>query len=195
MIKDGWFPFIELIGAEQYKNLSNSYRHKRFYEDTVEQLINKFDKERIDKIVNRWWDKEIFNSKKTILMAGINAFLKRDDEGYINCIKTLLPEIEGIIRMQYFADTRKCKNISIKKLLGYIVDKGKQKFGSDYSLLFPIQFFDYLNDVIFAEFDLSRGDVKLSRHSSGHGVAKPDDYTKVKAFQMILILDQISFYI
>ena len=195
MVKDGWFPFVELIGGAEYKILSTAYKNKRFLKDNVESIINKIDRERIDKITSRWWHKKIFYEKKAILMAGINAFLRADDEGYITSIKTLLPEIEGIIRLQYFSDTNESKNINIIKLLKYITDKGKKRFGSDSSLLFPLPFFDYLNDVIFANFDIKGGNIKLSRHSSSHGVARADDYTKIKALQMILILDQLSFYI
>lgn len=195
MVKDGWFPFIELIGGAEYKILSTAYKNKRFLKDNVESIVNKFDGGRIDKITSRWWHKKVFYEKKAILMAGINAFLRADDEGYITSIKTLLPEIEGIIRLQYFSDTNKSNNVKIRDLLKYITDKGKNKFGSDLSLLFPLPFFDYLNDVIFVNFDIKGGNVKLSRHSSSHGVAKADDYTKIKALQMILILDQLSFYI
>jgi hypothetical protein len=195
MSRDGWFPFIELVAAEDYKTLSEAYKHKRFQISTIDSIINNFDKKRIEKITDRWWNKPIFKEKKSILMAGINAFLRGDDEGNITSIKTLLPEIEGIIRIQYFSDTGKDKRVNTINLLEFIAEKGKAKVGSDYSLLFPLPFFNYLKDEVFADFDLRNGKVKLSRHSSSHGVVNAEEYTKIKALQMVLILDQISFYI
>ena len=195
MAKDGWFPFIELIGGEEYKLLSEAYKNKRFHAITADSVIKKFDDDRMKKITDRWWNKDVFCEKKTILMAGINAFLRGDDEGNITSIKTLLPEIEGIIRIQYFSETAKGKNVDINYLLKYIVEKGKAKFGSDNSLLFPLKFFNFLRNEIFAGFDLRKGNIRLTRHSSSHGVVKAEDYTKMKALQMILVLDQLSFYL
>ncbi len=128
------------------------------------------------------------------MQAGINAFLRGDNDGYINCINTLLPQVEGIIRLQYFADTGKGR-VKGKKLLSYLIEKGKGKSGSSESLFLPLHFFKYLNDVVFSDFDLEAGQVDLSRHSSSHGVAKAGAYTKIKALQTILVLDQIYFYI
>ena len=155
----------------------------------------RFDKARIEKITNKWWGKQIIGDKKEILQAGINAFLRGDNEGNINCIKTLLPEVEGIIRLQYFSDTGKGKKVSVPKLLTHLAEKGKTKAGSDYSLFLPLAFLNYLKDVVFSDFNLEIGQLDLSRHSSSHGVAKAEAYTRIKALQMILVLDQIYFYI
>ncbi len=59
----------------------------------------------------------------------------------------------------------------------------------------PSAFLNYLKDIVFADFNLETGQLDLSRHSSSHGVAKAEDYTKAKALQTILVLDQIYFYI
>ena len=194
MIKDGWFPFIEIIGAE-YKSLSETYQNKFHFEDTIDKTVSNFDKARIERITNRWWRNKIFTEKKNILQAGFNAFLRGDNEGYINCIKTLLPEVEGIIRYKYLKDTGKGKNIGLKELLPHLIEKGEEKTGADYSLLLPLPFLRYLKDVVFSHFDLETGQVDLSRHSVSHGVARAEAYTKVRALQTILVLDQIYFYI
>ena len=103
--------------------------------------------------------------------------------------------MEGIIRLQYFRDTGKGKKVRLQDLLTHLVEKGKTKSGSDYSLFLPLPFLNYLKDIVFADFDLETGQVDLSRHSSSHGVAKAEAYTKTKALQAILVLDQIYFYI
>lgn len=194
MIEDGWFPFIEIIGAE-YKSLNEAYQNKFHFEDTIDKIVSNFDKARIERITNRWWRNKIFTEKKDILQAGFNAFLQGDNEGYINCIKNLLSEVDGIIRLQYLSDTGKGKYVKLQELLTHLVEKGKTKSGSDYSLFLPVSFFNYLKDVVFADFDLETRQVDLSRHSSSHGVAKAETYTKIKALQTILVLDQIYFYI
>ena len=63
------------------------------------------------------------------------------------------------------------------------------------SLGFPDIFFKYLGEIFFKNFDLKTGDVDLSRNTASHGVAKAEDYTKTKALQGILILDQIYRYL
>ncbi len=89
------------------------------------------------------------------------------------------------------------KKAILKALNGasFALEKGKIKTGSEFSLFFPRAFFEYLKESVFPNFDLEQGDISLSRHTSSHGIAKAEDYTKVRALQMILILDQIYFYI
>jgi len=194
LLKDGWFPFMEIIGAE-FKEISDAYRNLPDPERKMQQVISKFDGKRIERITNKWWNKQIFLDKRTLIETGINSYLRNDAEGFIACIKTLLTEIEGIIRLNYFKETGKGKDITAHELIKYIVAKGTLKSGSDLSLFFPRAFFTYLKESIFSKFDLETGDPSLSRHTSSHGVAKPEDYTKSRALQMILILDQIYFYL
>jgi hypothetical protein len=192
--EDGWFPFIEIIGQE-IKKLVRSYKHKFQIREETEKLSNSFTKERIEKLTSKWWNNKIYKDKQEILQAGINSFLRGNKEDYISCIKTLLPEIEGIIRIHYFHDTGKGKDVYIRELLKHLTEQGKQKTGSDVSLYLPIPFLNYLKDVVFPKFDLEEGEVPLTRHTASHGVAKSDDYTQIKALQAILILDQIYFYL
>lgn len=194
LLRDGWFPFIEIIGSE-FKKLSDVYQNLPDPQSRIQALISKFDKKRIECITKKWWNKQIFSDKKSILETGIESYLSDDKKGFIACIKTLLPEIEGIIRLHYFKETGKGKDVYVPELISHIVDRGRIKSGSDLSLFLPRAFFVYLKKSVFSQFDLEKGDISLSRHTSSHGVAKAEDYTKAKAFQMILILDQIYFYI
>ncbi|GAH85189.1 unnamed protein product, partial [marine sediment metagenome] len=194
MLKDGWFPFIEIIGSE-FKALREAYQDRFDFANKIEKLVGSFDTIRVEKIINKWWKNQVFKDKQKILRAGINAFLRRDNDGYINCIKTLLSEVDGIIRLQYLSDTGKGKKVKLPELLTHLVEKGKTKSGSDSSLLLPLPFLKYLKDVVFSHFDLETEQIDLSRHSSSHGVAKAATYTKIRALQAILVLDQIYFYI
>lgn len=183
-----------IIGYE-YKILSEAYQDKFDFENRVNKLVDSFDRIRIEKITRKWWNKKIFKEKQIILEAGINAFLRGGKDDFINCIKNLLTEIEGILRITYFIETSKSEYVKIDDLLKHIIEKGRIKSGSDYSLLLPLPFLNYINEQIFCKFNLENGEIDLSRHTSSHGVAKAEDYTKLKAVQIILILDQLYFYI
>jgi hypothetical protein len=194
LLKDGWFPFIEIIGAE-FKELGEAYKNLPDPQSKVQEVISKFDKMRISRITDKWWNKQLFSDKKSILESGIESYLNNDAKGFIACIKILLTEIEGIIRLHYFNETGKGKDVHISDLMTHIFDKGKIKSGSELSLFLPRAFFHYLKEAIFPQFDLEKGNIALSRHTSSHGIAKAVDYSKIRAVQMILILDQIYFYI
>jgi hypothetical protein len=194
MLKDGWFPFIDTIGKE-YEELIRIYQSRFSIEERIRELVNKFDKNRIEKITDKWWDSEIFASKKTLIQAGISAYLQDSIEGNINCIKNLCTEIEGVLREVYGKETGRRNNVFSKDFIPHIIAKGLEKSAHDYSLFFPKPFWEYLEKVFFVKFDIETGKVDLSRHTASHGVAREDQYTKPRALQVILILDQICFYI
>lgn len=193
MMKDGWFPFVEIIAGE-YKSLNETYQNKFDFENKIKNIINGFDDKRIKKMAEKWWKNQIFADKKIIIEAGINAYLQNTPEGFVNCIKNLWTETEGILRKVYFKETGKGDKVKSNDLVKFIIEKAKNKTNSDYSLLFPFPFLKYLQDVVFADFNIETGNVDMSRNSSSHGVANTNQYTKERALQLILILDQIYFY-
>lgn len=192
MFIDGWFPFIQLLGGD-FEELGSCYKHKSDFPNNVEIFLERFDKIRIETFTNRWWINSLFESKHKILEAGIEAYLLGTEAGYINCVKTLYSEIEGIIRINFFNEKK--KDPSFVELKEYIKQKAEGKFRSKESLGFSDVFYRYLNKVVFKNFDLTTGQVDLSRHTVSHGVANQTQYTKNKAIQAILILDQMYFYL
>lgn len=194
MVKDGWFPFIGLLGSE-YRTLIEIYQNKFDFENRITNFINMFDTSRLARIINKWWYKQIFKDKQQILKAGVNAYLTGTNDGYINCLKNLFTEIDGVIRFMYFKNTGKGRYIKTEKLLKHVLEKGRVKSGSDISLFLPHHFFQYLSNIVFTDFDLGKDKIDLSRHSASHGVASAESYTQMKALQGIFILDQIYFYI
>jgi hypothetical protein len=190
MLSDGWFPFIELIGAD-YKELSNLYSYQ--WLDQIDGFLKKFDKGRINKMTKSWWSKKQFQDKRKLIEAGISAFLQDRNSGYINCINTLYPQIEGIMGFEFYKAHG--KKPSFKKLKEYIRNRAQNKFFSKGSLGFPEYFYEFLDKDVFQNFDLSTGKIDLARHSLTHGYAKQEDFTKVKALQALLILNQIFFYL
>ena len=194
LLARGWFPFVQLLGNE-FDQLRWSLDHDDPKEITIAEnsVIESFTQERIDNFTTYWWRNEIFEKKRELLTAGINAYLRADADGIINCIKTLTSEIEGIIRLDYHRT--KGRKPNTKELKDYVLSQGQSKFSAPDSRGFPGLFFKYLENVVFRRFDVDNDDVELSRHSVGHGVAAPEKYTKVQALQLILVLDQIHFYL
>jgi hypothetical protein len=193
MIKGGWFPFVEILGTE-YKKLSEIYQNKFDFENRINAIVNNFNDERIKKITEKWWKNKNFLSKKSLIEAGINAYLQNNHDGFVNCIKNLWTEVEGILREIYYSETGKGDGIKSSDLISHIIEKAKNKSGSEHSLFLPLPFLKYLQDVVFANFNVETGIIDMSRNASSHGVANASQYTKDRALQLILILDQIFFY-
>lgn len=193
MMKDGWFPFIEILAGE-YKKLSEAYLNKFDFEKKIKTTVDSFNEERVKKITEKWWKNQIFSYKKSLIEAGINAYLQNNQDGFVNCIKNLWTEIEGILRKLYQSETGKGDGVKSADLIAHIIKKAKNKSGSDYSLLLSLPFLKYLQDVVFVNFNVESGKIDMSRHTSSHGVAEANQYTKDRALQLILVLDQIYFY-
>jgi hypothetical protein len=192
LFEDGWFPFMELIGGE-FDALADVYRYSDSGRGLMTAFLNRFNKDRLDQILCRWWTKKIFADKRSLLEAGVEAYLANTAGGFINCVKTIQSEIDGVLRLRYFSE--KGKRPSFKDLTGYIHEKATARFVTPDALGFPALFYRYLDEIVLREFRLEDGDIAISRHSSLHGVASADQYTKEKALQSILTLDQLCWYL
>lgn len=192
----GWFPFIQILGGK-YNQLMLGINDPKGIKITEEQVVLSFTDERIENFTKYWWQSEIFEGKKELITAALNAYKRGDSEGVISCIKTLTSEIEGIIRLDYHrsmgSDAK--RHPKTRDLEQYMLDRGKENFSDTGSLGFPGLFVKYIGDVFFKGFDIAENDVDLSRHSVGHGVVSQEKYTRVRALQLILILDQIYFFL
>ena len=192
LVKDGWFPFIRLIGSN-FNKIITYYEEGKKHDFHIDNLISEFNKDKIQSFTQYWWGKDIFNDKKPILEAGISSFLQNNKEGFITCLHTLYPQIEGIMGSDYFKVYD--KKPSFTELAGYIKQKAESKYRTLSSTGFPSEFYKYLNKTVFESFDLATGKIDLSRHTTSHGYANANDFNKAKALQAILILDQIYFYL
>ena len=140
MVDAGWFPFVEILGRD-YEKLAASYENGRPASDhDVKGLLEKFDEARVKGMTEKWWEKPLFQKKQGILQAGIDAFLQGTESGYINCIKNLYMEIEGIMQVLYFEDNQEGTR-STQKLLDHLkaVAKGGQ-WMPKIPYFFPITF-------------------------------------------------------
>jgi hypothetical protein len=122
MFADGWFPFIQLLGGD-FEELAKCYEHKSNLSSDLSVFLSRFDRKRIYSFAGRWWKNPLFESKRKILEAGIEAYLLETEAGYINCVKTLYSEIEGVVRISYVRE--KGKDPKFKELMEYVEKKQK----------------------------------------------------------------------
>ena len=192
LFDEGWFPFIQLIGS-RFQKLMDYFADEKKYAFQVEKILEYFNHEDFIKLSSNWWSNPVFNEKRDILEAGIEAYFQGTKSGYINAIKTISTEIEGVIRVVYFRDFK--KKPTTQEIQQYITALGEKKFSSVGSLGFPKLFYEYLNESVFKGFDLKSGEIPSSRHSFAHGVAKFENYNQIRALQLLLTLDQIYFFL
>jgi len=192
LVKDGWFPFIRLIG-KNFDKIMQYYKEGKKNNFQIDELIAEYTKEKIESFTQYWWRKELFKDKKDIIEAGIWCFLQNNKCGFIACLSTLYPQIEGIMGTDYFKANG--RNLKHEELLEYIKHKAEKKFNTVSSTGFPSKFYEYLKRTLFENFDITSGKLDLSRHTVSHGFASAEDFNKAKALQAILILDQIYFYL
>lgn len=183
-ISRGWFPFNELIGAE-YDELHKAVAAS-FNLDAVEaKLLASFDADRMARLTEKWWRHPRFESRKVLLSEGVALYV----EGrHIASLKTLMSEIEGILREDHLP--RGEGRQGIEKVLAVAFETVLQAAGED-TMYFPVQFVDYLRQSIFAPFDPEQPADEVTRNTVGHGRAPAHAYTAVRALQTILVLDQI----
>lgn len=187
MIKDGWFPFIELIN-NGLEHLNRYYENDKLNAADHENLLTMFTQDRINHMVAKWWNNSIFENKKAILESGIDRFHSND---FFSTIKNLSSEIEGIIRLSY---PQLNKKTTMNELKEYIADRTTKKFYFDDPLCLPTKFKDYLNNYFFKNFEPTQDTISCGRHSVSHGLLATDGYTKTNALKLLLILDSL-FYI
>jgi hypothetical protein len=189
LISAGWFPFVEIIGAEVKPLLSNIEAgfDLEHFEST---LIDSFDEARMERMMQRWMTKPHYASKEKILRSAINNYLNGDP---IASIKTSVTEIEGVLFEAYQS---KCgKSAKWNKLVDFAVESASSKTPGENTLMFPEAFGEYLRRHTFLSFDPSTGAGTAGmRNAVGHGKAAAQSYTSARALQSLLTLDQLSFY-
>lgn len=188
MIEKGWFPFNELIGAE-FEGLQKAIADD-FNVDAVERgLIEAFNSTRTGRLLDRWWRNPHYAARRELLSEGVALFL----EGrFIPSIKTLLTEVEGILRDHHVARTMGRQGIH--KVLAVAFEEVLRVAGAD-TIYFPQQFVAYLQRSVFADFDPGQRVKSATRNTVSHGRAPGAAYTAVRALQTILVLDQINLYL
>ena len=191
LIDRGWFPFIQFT-VDEFRQLRVGIEKPSALDSIEESLVAAFPAERIDHMSSRWWTNPVLLEKKKIINAGLQAYKEGSDAQVINCIKNLISEVEGTVRLHFHRNFG--RRPTTKEFKEHVSNQAKAAFPSSGSLAFPELFSDYLAAFLFRPFDLRSEQVELSRHSVTHGVANPGEYTRMRALQVVLCLDQIHYY-
>lgn len=188
LIAHGWFPFVEIIG--EFSKLTSALESGFELHDTEVALCGTFDRERFDRMLLRWSAKPHFQCREVLLRQAADAYFAGL---YAPAIKTVLTEIEGILTDAY--RQAHGKPAGLKAVLDYAIESAEARAGGADTLLFSSAFAHYLKSSTFMNFDPRgpKGNAG-SRHAVGHGAADAASYTRARALQAFLTLDQLAFY-
>lgn len=189
LIETGWFPFLGL-GKNEIRVLSQLVDERRI--DDADAFVGKlFDEETVNGLVERWQRKKPFADKQLQLEQGIAAF-NRGDYAAAQC--TLVPLVEGIADLSHRLENRgKALSTKKNKVVQHIIKQGEKSMGLG-SMGFPEQFERYLRRFYYQDTDQSQ-DQDAVRNPLTHGRSSSDSFTRDRALQTILTLDQIYFFL
>ena len=191
LLHAGWFPFIALR-PDGFVLITNAIEAGFSLEQAETEIVDKFTDDRLDKMMGRWFARSHFKSKEALLRDAIQAY---KSGLYGPAIKTLVTEIEGVLREAHQASNPPPEKITSKKLVDFAVQAARDKTGDGNTLFLSDSFARYLLEVTFANFDPSGPAGKASsKNAVSHGAADGASYTKVRALQAILTLDQLAFF-
>ena len=180
----GWFPFVGLT-HEHRTSLIGLAATDRDPTPFVEPWCHKFAEGMSDRLAS-WRRSALFSDHMRFIEAAAERYAAGDP---VSCLGIILPRIEGVLRL-VLLDREPTANPTQKLMPGKLVERTHAQ-----SLLLPARFEKYLREVYFRPFDVTTGDVKLSRHSHTHGVSRVEDYDFVGASLAFLTLDQIYYYL
>jgi hypothetical protein len=188
LLKNGWFPFITL----KAETISNILSHDKEGWN-IDDLLPKIQAEALKRLpdgLKSWANIKSFKPHMEFISKAAEHYQNNDP---ISCISVLFPRIEGIMRefqaIQGQPDKAKQEDLANTVLSPNVNPKDHQ-----FSPLLPLRFHQYLTEVYFANFDPTRKDNTLSRHTVGHGVATKDNFNLKGSTLGFLILDQLSYY-
>ena len=132
--------------------------------------------------------------KEDIIRAWVESLLYFNKSWYINCLKNLWTEIEWLLGIYYIWETWNT-NYKINEIVDYIKNKITNSEKSNLlTIWFNEKFTDFLIKNVFDFFDINTWKINISRHTIWHWVALSEEYTKIRALQYILVIDQLYYY-
>ena len=145
--------------------------------------------ERSKGMLEGWARKPSFESHLALIERAIMRYQEKD---YISATAILYPRIEGIMRSHHL-ESNTSRRATQQNLTASVIEASGRNT-DDFSLLLPLRFRRYLEEVYFANFN-PQEPATLSRNSVAHGVANPEDYSLKGATIGLLILDQMFYYL
>jgi hypothetical protein len=188
LLQNGWFPFITL----KTDLIASIINHNREGWD-IDDLLTKIQEDVLGRLpdgLKSWANIKAFAPHMDFISKAAEHYQKNDP---ISCISVLFPRIEGIMRSFQIiqGQPEKAKQ---KDLADTVLSPGVNPKEHKFSPLLPLRFHQYLTEVYFANFDPTRTDNALSRHTVGHGVATKENFNLKGSTLGFLILDQLSYY-
>jgi hypothetical protein len=180
----GWFPFVGL-SHEDRKGLIGWAKNSRKPVSVLEEMAKRFLSD-LDVRITAWAKYEHLKSRETFFRR---AKERLDADDFVSSINVLYPQIEGVMRSLYVAETAEGRP-SQGTMSSNLIDN---QF--EHSVLLPERFRQYLTRVYFKEFDERSGLLPLSRHTVSHGISKPEDYDFLAAAIGFMTIDQLFYYL
>ncbi len=186
LFRHKWFLFTGL-SDESKRTLLN---HIRSGWDPDVQLPRYADevKSRVEGWLTDWREHALFMPHIEILEHAAKRFLDGDS---ISCTGLLFPRIEGLLRSQYTTLGATSQPTANNLSRSAVAAKRTQ----EKCLLLPRRFASYLQQVFFANFSPTTGDIDVSRHSVAHGVASPKRFDQKSAVIALLVIQQLYFFL
>jgi hypothetical protein len=181
--RQGWFPFIHLRQATLRTMIE--WAKAGFALDERLGEISAEVKETVAAQLPSWKTRPLFADHHGLIAAAYRKFVEED---FVSATAILFPRIEGVLRTHHFAAPAPA-NASQGNLVASIFARAELP-GHGYSLLLPVRFRRYLEEVFFASFDPANP-VDLNRNTVAHGVAPQSGYDRKAATVGFLILLQL----
>jgi len=183
LLRQSWFPFIHLRQATT-RNLLLALQNG----SPIDEMLDEIETDTKLAIAARreeWKSHPLLKSHIPIIEAAVNHF---DHKDYLSAVLILYPHIEGVMRSLHFTDP-KAPKASQGNLIATTVTHAEIP-PHPYSLLLPVRFEQYLQNIYFAAFD-PKNPQGISRHTISHGVAPAEALTRKGATIGFLILLQL----
>lgn len=187
ILSQSWFPFIRLSESTVNEMLEISKTgsfDKNFLHRVVEET-----KASLDTMLDSWRRHAAFVEHLPLIERACERYLNSD---YISATSILYPRIEGVMRTLVPSSSTRSR-IKSHILVDSVMNARGEKY-QPYSLLLPLRFYQFLNEVFFRNFAPGEK-AAVSRHSIAHGVASVEDFSAKSATLGLLILDQIHYFL
>lgn len=186
LYSEGWFPFVR-TSMQDILDISRAIKAGYPLEAPIKKLVDSVPPGELRSMQAHWQGKSFYKDQAEFIDTALRHYQNAD---YMSAISVLAPRIEGIMRTLHIGSGTKPRAPQLRDKLVEHVRKsvdGPTRF-------MPEPFRDYLETFFFANFDVEKNDVPMSRNSFAHGVISADQFSQARALQLLLILDQIAFY-
>jgi hypothetical protein len=187
LFREQWFPFVTLKTATRKQILEHAKNNLPV--DRLLDAIAAEVKESADEMLERWKIHPLVEPSFVLIERAVERFLQQD---YISATSILYTQIEGVMQRVYFAHKPR-QRVKATEIASHVVQLRPESY-HEYSLLLPLRFNQYLQEVYFAGFDPGQP-ATISRNSIAHGVADPEGYSLKATVIGLLTLDQVFFFL